>query len=74
MARIFGDNVVVTLDDVHINHDTHELVIGGGEKGGLEHVATHQGVTPEIEQAIREEQARLGKTGAGEHKEHVRGV
>jgi hypothetical protein len=40
MARIFGDEVVVNLDDVHINHDTHELVIGGG---ALEHVATHQG-------------------------------
>jgi hypothetical protein len=40
MARIFGDEVVVNLDDVHINHDTHELVIGGG---ALEYVATHQG-------------------------------
>jgi hypothetical protein len=39
MARIFGDEVVVNSDDVQINHDTHELVIGGG---ALEHVATHQ--------------------------------
>jgi hypothetical protein len=50
MARIFGDDVVVNLDDVH-NHDTHELVIGGG---ALEHVATHQGITPEAERALRE--------------------
>jgi hypothetical protein len=41
MARIFGDEVVVNLDDVQINHDTHELVIGGG---ALEHVATYQDV------------------------------
>jgi hypothetical protein len=39
MARIFGDEVVVNSDDVQINHDTHELVIGGGAS---EHVATHQ--------------------------------
>ena len=44
MARIFGDDVVVNLDDVHINHDTHELVIGGGM---LEHVVTYQVTNPE---------------------------
>lgn len=70
MARIFGDDVVVTLDTVHINHDTHELVIGGGEKNGLEHVATHQGVTPEIEQAIREELDKSEKARKS-HKENV---
>ena len=70
MARIFGDEVVVTLDDVHINHTTHEMVVGGDEKGGLEHVATHQGVTPEIAQAIQEEEERK-KTGRVEHKERV---
>jgi hypothetical protein len=41
MARISSDEVVVNLDDVQINHDTYELVIGGGV---LEHVATHQDV------------------------------
>jgi hypothetical protein len=46
MARIFGDDVVVNLDDVHINHDTHELVISGGV---LEHVATYQGTNPKVE-------------------------
>lgn len=71
MARIFGDEVVVTLDDVHINHDTHELVIGHGEKGGLEHVATHQGVTPEIENAIREELDKEEKAGRKVHREDV---
>jgi hypothetical protein len=63
MAKIFGDEVVVTLDDVHVNHTTHELVVGGGEKGGLEHVATHQGMTPEVERAIREEHDRREKGG-----------
>jgi len=46
MARIFGDDVVVNLDDVHINHDTHELVIG---EEMLEHVATYQGTNPKVE-------------------------
>ncbi|OAG05580.1 MFS general substrate transporter [Paraphaeosphaeria sporulosa] len=64
MARIFGDDVVVTLDDVHINHNTHQLVYRtGDEKDGLEHVATHQGLTPEVERAI--------KANAAEHKETV---
>lgn len=63
MARLFGDEVVVTLDDVHVNHNTHELVIGHGEKNGLEHVATHQNMTPEVERAIREEHDQREKMG-----------
>jgi hypothetical protein len=71
MARIFGDDVVVTLDNVHINHNTHELVIGNGEKDGLEHVATHQGMTPEVEKAIREEHDRREKEGEKIHRETI---
>jgi hypothetical protein len=74
MARIFGDDVVVTLDDVHINHNTHELVIGGGDKGGLEHVATHQNMTPEVERAIREEHDRREKEEGKIHREDVSGI
>jgi hypothetical protein len=74
MAKIFGDEVVVTLDDVHINHNTHELVIGGGDKGGLEHVATHQGMTPEVEMAIREEHDRREKEDNREHRETIGGT
>lgn len=70
MARIFGDDVVVTLDDVHINHNTHQLVYRqGDEKNGLEHVATYQGLTPEMEETMREEAAKSKKTDATEHKE-----
>lgn len=65
MAKIFGDEVVVTLEDVHINHNTHELVIGNRQDNGLEHVATHQGLTPEMEKVLKEEM---------EHKEKVNGV
>lgn len=72
MARIFGDEVVVKLEDVHINHNTHELVIGGVEKNGLEHVATHQGLTPEIEAALKAEREKVGKTTDHEHKEHAK--
>ncbi|KAF2656472.1 MFS general substrate transporter [Lophiostoma macrostomum CBS 122681] len=54
MAKIFGDteDIVVFSSDVHVDHNTHELVVGS--KNGLEHVATHQGMTPEIEKAIHE--------------------
>ncbi|KAF1848799.1 MFS general substrate transporter [Cucurbitaria berberidis CBS 394.84] len=53
MAKIFGDEVVVTLEDVHVNYDTHELVVDSGVEGGLEHVATNQGVTPAIEERLK---------------------
>jgi hypothetical protein len=71
MARIFGDDVVVTLDDVHINHNTRELVVGRGEKDGLEHVATHQGMTPEVERAIQEEHNRREKEEEKVHRENI---
>ncbi|KAF2822974.1 MFS general substrate transporter [Ophiobolus disseminans] len=38
MARMFGDEVVVSLDAVHVDHGTHEIVVEGGEKG----VSVHQ--------------------------------
>jgi hypothetical protein len=66
MAKIFGDEVVVNLDDVHINQDTHELVVGGG---ALEHVATHQGITPEAAKILGEhrekEEGRVYKEDVG---------
>jgi hypothetical protein len=35
MAKIFGDtdDIMVFSSDLHVDHNTHELVIGG--KGGL---------------------------------------
>jgi hypothetical protein len=72
MARIFGDDVVVTLDDVHINHNTHQLVYRkGDDKDGLEHVATHQGLTPEVERAMEERGGKMVKANGVEHKEIV---
>lgn len=71
MARIFGDDVVVKLDDVHINHNTHELIVGTGERNGLTHVATHQGMTPEVEMAIREEHDKREKEVNTVQKENV---
>lgn len=58
MAKIFGEteDVVVWSEDVVVDHNTHQLVVrehGRGDKG-LEHVATNQGLTPEIEKAIAE--------------------
>ncbi|KAF2469502.1 general substrate transporter [Lindgomyces ingoldianus] len=59
MAKIFGDteDVVVFSSDLHIDQNTHELVVTARE-GKLEHVATHQGVTPEIEKQIVEHRER----------------
>jgi hypothetical protein len=58
MAKIFGDTegIMVFSSDLHIDHNTHELVVGG--KDGLEHVATHQGMTPEMEKTIHEHRER----------------
>jgi hypothetical protein len=36
MARMFGDEVVVSLDAVHVDDRTHEVVVEGEEKGGVE--------------------------------------
>ena len=40
MAKLFGDteHIVVFSDAIHVDHNTHELVVD--EKGGLHHVAT----------------------------------
>ena len=70
MAKIFGDteDVVVWSEDLVVDHRTHELVVKAhgahgahGEKDGevLEHVATYQGMTPEIEKEIAEHQERV---------------
>lgn len=56
MAKIFGDtdDVIVYAEDIHIDRNTHELVVDkhGGRGTGLTHVATEQGITPEIEKAM----------------------
>ncbi len=59
MAKVFGESedVVVFTSDLHVDHNTHELVVA--RKGELEHVATHQGVTPEIEKAIAEHHEKV---------------
>jgi len=36
MARMFGDEVVVSLDAVHVERGTHQIVVG--EKAGVERV------------------------------------
>jgi hypothetical protein len=43
MAKLFGDtdDIMVYAEDIHIDHNTHELVVEAhGEKNGLAHVAT----------------------------------
>jgi hypothetical protein len=58
MAKIFGDtdDVVVFSENVHVDHNTHELVI---DNEGLSHVATHQGITEEIKQGIVEHREKV---------------
>ena len=46
MAKLFGDtdDIMVYAEDIHIDHNTHELVVEAhGEKNGLVHVATEGG-------------------------------
>jgi hypothetical protein len=59
MAKIFGDteDIMVFSSDLHIDHNTHELVVGG--KDGLEHIATHQGLTPEMEKQMNERREKV---------------
>ncbi|ORY17254.1 general substrate transporter [Clohesyomyces aquaticus] len=60
MAKIFGDidDVVVFSSDLHVDHNTHQLVVAGRHGKGLEHVATHQGLTPSLEKEIAEHKER----------------
>ncbi|KAF2492557.1 MFS general substrate transporter [Lophium mytilinum] len=57
MAKIFGDteDIMVYAEDIHVDHNTHELVVAAhGDKSGegLTHVATHQGLTPNMEKEL----------------------
>ncbi|OCL05855.1 MFS general substrate transporter [Glonium stellatum] len=58
-GKIFGDteDVIVYAEDIHIDHNTHELVIQkhGGRDAGLTHVATEQGTTLEIKKDLATE-------------------
>ena len=50
MAKIFGDtdDVMVYAEDIHVDHNTHEVVVEAHGKEGLTHVATADGyVNPE---------------------------
>lgn len=43
MAKLFGDgeDIMVYAEDIHVDHNTHELVVEAhGEKNGLVHIAT----------------------------------
>ena len=47
MARLFGDDddIAVYADNIHVDHNTHELVIDEyGRAHGIHHVATEAGV------------------------------
>lgn len=42
MAKLFGDteDIMVYADDIHVDRNTHELVVEDHGKNGLTHVAT----------------------------------
>ena len=43
MAKLFGDEVVVYAEDLHVDHNTHELIVD--EHGtGVHRIATEAGV------------------------------
>lgn len=48
MAKLFGDEVAVYADDIHVDHNTHELVVEEhGADEGMHRVATEAGVPGE---------------------------
>jgi len=42
MAKLFGDtdDIVVYADDIHVDHNTHELVVSDHDKTGLHGTGT----------------------------------
>lgn len=65
MARLFGDDddIAVYADDIHVDHNTHELVIDEhGRTDGIHRVATEAGAPPK---EIREKQGGQEIESAG---------
>ena len=45
MAKIFGDtDIAVYSDDIHVDHNTHELVVEAHDGSHVQRVATEAGV------------------------------
>ena len=66
MAKLFGDteDIAVFSDDIHVDHNTHELVVGAHDGSNVQRVATEGGLppgTPKIRRSV--DQAYDEKTG-----------
>ena len=48
MAKLFGDtdDIAVFSDDIHVDHNTHELVVEAHGGSHVQRVATEAGVPP----------------------------
>lgn len=57
MAKLFGDtdDIAVFSDDIHVDHNTHELVVEAHDGSHVQRVATEAGVppgTPKIRRSV----------------------
>ena len=57
MAKLFGDtdDIAVFSDDIHVDHNTHELVVEAHDGTHVQRVATEAGVppgTPKIRRSV----------------------
>ena len=46
MAKLFGDDVAVLAQDIHLDHNTHELYINGHDGVDVRKIATEVAVPP----------------------------
>ena len=75
MAKIFGDEVAVYAEDLHIDHRTHELIVeehGVGGAGEIHRIATEAGVPgrrPSVEEDL--EKTAIGHESRVEHLDNA---
>jgi hypothetical protein len=73
MAKIFGDtDIAVYEHDIHVDHDTHELVVETHDGSGAEvmRVATEAVGTPKFRRSV-EGRKSVGEKEAVEEQERV---
>ena len=75
MGKLFGDEVVVYAEDLHVDHNTHELIVDehGVTGGGQVHrIATEAGVPGRP--AVRSHDMEKDAVGHETTVEHIDGV
>ena len=75
MAKLFGDEVVVYAEDLHVDHNTHELIVDEhGVVGGshVHRIATEAGVSDRLAAKGHDvEKSAVGHESSVEHVDTV---